>query len=257
MYVSALQSALRALYAESDWLTVVRPINDAVRILQRDALFVAYILQAFSSSPTFNTIKTADQLFEYFLIDTQTQPPVETSRIVLALSLVQLFIERIIRNLETQVSPADIDVTKWLWMKRYSVWQANREVFLWPENWLYCEYTTISRRFWQKMMSALLQSDITDDPATEAYLDYLSNFEEVAKLEPCGLYYLPATTDANGVSNNNDACVVARTAGANRQYYFRQFQGESWTPWTQVEVECEDIPLTPIVWNGRLLPVLA
>ena len=30
--VSALQSALRARYAESDWLTVVRPINDAARI---------------------------------------------------------------------------------------------------------------------------------------------------------------------------------------------------------------------------------
>ena len=42
--VSALQSALRARYAEADWLTVVRPINDAARIQQRDAL-VAYILQ--------------------------------------------------------------------------------------------------------------------------------------------------------------------------------------------------------------------
>ena len=41
--VGALQSALRARYAEADWLTVVRPINDAARILQRDAL-VAYIL---------------------------------------------------------------------------------------------------------------------------------------------------------------------------------------------------------------------
>ena len=42
--VSALQSALRARYAEPDWLTVIRPVNDAARILQRDAL-VAYILQ--------------------------------------------------------------------------------------------------------------------------------------------------------------------------------------------------------------------
>ena len=42
--VSALQSALRTRYAEADWLTVIRPINDAARIQQRDAL-VAYILQ--------------------------------------------------------------------------------------------------------------------------------------------------------------------------------------------------------------------
>ena len=39
-----LQSALRAQYSETDWLTVIGPINDTARIKQRDAL-VAYILQ--------------------------------------------------------------------------------------------------------------------------------------------------------------------------------------------------------------------
>ena len=48
---------------------------------------------------------TADDLYQYFLIDTQTQPPVLTSRIRLALSTVQLFVERVVRNLEPQVSP--------------------------------------------------------------------------------------------------------------------------------------------------------
>ena len=47
--VSALQSALRTRYAESDWLTVIRPVNDAARIQQRDAL-VAYILQKLGDS---------------------------------------------------------------------------------------------------------------------------------------------------------------------------------------------------------------
>ena len=47
--VSALQSALRARYADSDWLTVIGPINDQARIRQRDAL-VAYILQRLGDS---------------------------------------------------------------------------------------------------------------------------------------------------------------------------------------------------------------
>ena len=38
-----LQAALRARYDESDWLNVLKPINDEMRGLQRDAL-VAYIL---------------------------------------------------------------------------------------------------------------------------------------------------------------------------------------------------------------------
>jgi hypothetical protein len=245
--VSTLQSALRALYAEADWLTAVRPINDAIRIMQRDAL-VAYILQGFANQPApINAINTPDKLYEYFLIDPETQPPVETSRIRLALSAVQLFIERILRNLEPEVSPGDIDTTQWQWMKRYRVWQANREVFLWPENWLYPELRDDQSPFFQAMMSNLLQSDMTDDAATQAYLDYLTSLEEVAKLEPCGLYYVAPTPDSNEASY-----VVARTAGAHRKYYFRQLQGGSWTPWTEVKIDCEDMPLTPIVWNGRL-----
>ena len=62
-------------------------------------------LQAAPPGPAFGT---ADSLYEYFLIDTQTQPAVQTSRIRLALSAVQLFVERIIRNLEPLTSPSDV-----------------------------------------------------------------------------------------------------------------------------------------------------
>jgi hypothetical protein len=165
----------------------------------------------------------------------------------LALSSVQLFIERVLRNLEPQVSPTDIDPDRWEWMKRYRVWQANREVFLWPENWLYPELRDDQSPFFQQTMSSLLQSDITDDAAANAYLDYLTSLEEVAKLEPCGLFYVAATSPPDAISY-----VVARTAGAHRKHYFRQLQGGSWSPWTEVKIDCEDMPLTPIVWNGRL-----
>ena len=46
--------------------------------------------------------------------------------------------------------------------------------------------------------------------------------------------------------------MVARTAGAHRKYYFRELTAGSWTPWTEVKIDCEDMPITPIVWNGRL-----
>jgi hypothetical protein len=319
--VAALQSALRSRYADSDWRNVIKPVSDAMRIKQRDAL-VAYILQqlgdaymqtlttltttadgaagatqlTFAATPgivggmgvqadnvppnaivkavgvgtvtlsaplsaglpsgsniifipaTSVNISTADNLFEFFLMDVETQPPVETSRIRLALSSVQLFIERVLRNLEPQVMPTDIDGSLWDWMKRYRVWQANREVFLWPENWLYPELRDDQSPFFQQMMASLLQSDITDDAAASAYLDYLSSLEAVAKLEPCGLYYVPATGDSDEASY-----VVARTAGAHRKHYFRQLQYGSWTPWTEIKIDCEDMPVTPIVWNGRLM----
>ena len=251
--LGALQSALRAQYAEQDWLTVVKPIYDALRMAQRDAL-VAYILQSFKTVPSpapfngANTPDTSDKLFDFFLIDVQTQPAVETSRIRLALSTVQLFIERVLRGLEPQVAPSDIDPQQWAWMKRYRVWQANREVFLWPENWLYPELRDDQSPIYQSTASALLQGDITDDTASSAYLDYLTNLEEIAKLEPCGIYYVPAT--GSGPSAKPEiSYVVARTAGAHRKHFFRQAVSGVWSPWEEVKIECEDMPLTPIIWN--------
>jgi Neuraminidase-like domain/Putative peptidoglycan binding domain/Salmonella virulence plasmid 28.1kDa A protein len=241
--VGGLQSALRALFSPSDWLNVIKPINDSMRQLQRDAL-VKWILQALPG----NTFKTADDLYALFLIDPSTEPAVPTSRIRLALSVVQLYIERILQGLEPQVSAGDIDPQLWAWMKRYRVWQANREVFLWPENWLYPQLRDDQSPIFQQMMSSLLQSDITDDAAIEAYLDYLSGLHDVAKLEPCGMYYVPATADTNEITY-----VVARSFGANRTYYFRELRDTAWSPWSEVPIDCEDMPLTPIVWNGRLL----
>ena len=254
--VTALQSALRAQYAAADWLAVVKPINDALRIAQRDAL-VAYILQGFKSkppAPPYNGVDTADKLFEFFLMDVENQPAVQTSRIRLALSSVQLFIERVQRGMETQTSPSDIDAQQWEWMKRYRVWEANREVFLWPENWLYPELRDDQSPIFKTTLSALLQSDLTDDAAAEAYLDYLSSLELIAKLEPCGIYYVPASDGSSGGGASDEiAYVIARTSGAHRKHYFRQMQGGAWTPWEEVKIDCEDMPLTPIVWNNRLL----
>ena len=288
--VSALQAALRSHYAEQDWLTVIKPVSDAARVRQRDALVARILAQlgdgytppvitltttaaavagattiecagtagvvpgmtvtggglapgttvtwtgpaaialstgvpaalpagtALSATVTGNPYDSPDSLLAPFLVDVQTQPPVLTSRIRLALSQVQLFVERVIRNLEPGVSAGDFDPARWEWMKRYRLWQANREVFLWPENWLFPELRDDQSPLFQQVMGSLLQGDITDDAAAGAYLDYLSGLEEVAKLEPCGLYYQPGDASVTETSY-----VVARTKGAHRKHFFREF----------------------------------
>ncbi len=247
LIVRDLQSALRALYAEGDWLAVVKPINDTLRDLQRDAL-VAYVLQQLAADPNTAAINTPDALFEYLLMDVQMEPCQQTSRVRHALSAVQLFIELCARSLVPQVSALDINATDWVWMKRYRVWQANREVFLWPENWLEPELRDDQSPFFKEAMSGLLQGDITDDAAAVAYLNYLTKLEGVAKLEPCGIYYVPGGANAGELAH-----VIARTAGATRKYYYRRLEGASWTPWEETKLDVEDVPVTPVVWKDRLL----
>jgi hypothetical protein len=244
-----LQSALRARYDAASWRDVVKPINDELRSLQRDAL-VAYILHQMKSHPESSAIDTPDKLFEYFLMDVQMDPCMETSRIRHALSSVQLFIERSLMNLEPRVSPAAINADQWAWMKRYRVWEANRKVYLYPENWLEPELRDNKSPFFKEIESELLQSDITEDSATTALLNYLSRLEEVAKLEPCGLFHIPADAAKR---TGEITHVVARTPGANRKYYYRRLEYGYWTSWEQIKLEIEDNPVIPLVWNDRLL----
>ncbi|HEX5271715.1 MAG TPA: neuraminidase-like domain-containing protein [Gemmataceae bacterium] len=245
--VRDLQSAVRALYAEADWLTVVKPINDTMRDAQRDAL-VGHVLQQLAGDAATATINTPDALFEYLLMDVQMEPCQQTSRVRHALSAVQLFIELCTRSLVPQVSALDINAQDWAWMKRYRVWQANREVFLWPENWLEPELRDDQSPLFKEAMSELLQGDVTDDAAAAAYLNYLTKLEEIAKLEPCGLYYAPGTPTTDELAH-----VVARTVGARRKYYYRRLEGASWTPWEDMKLDIEDGPVSPVVWNDRLL----
>ncbi len=247
--VRDLQAALRARYDAESWRDVVRPVNDEMRSLQRDAL-VAYILHQMRSHPESAHIDTPEKLFEYFLMDVQMDPCMQTSRIRHALSSVQLFIERCLMNLEkSRVSPAAINAKQWEWMKRYRVWEANRKVYLYPENWLEPELRDGQSPFFKETMSELLQGDITEDRAAVALLNYLTKLEEVAKLEPCGIYHIPRD-DAKRTPEISH--VVARTAGASRKYFYRRYEGGSWTPWEQIKLDIEDNPVIPVVWNNRL-----
>lgn len=246
--VRDLQSALRARHDEGDWLDVLKPVNDELRELQRDAL-VTHILHGMSQHDHSIHIDTPEKLFEYFLMDVQMAPCTLTSRIRHALSSVQLFIERCLMSIDTDVAPSLIDAEQWEWMSRYRVWEANRKVFVFPENWLEPELRDDQSPIFKETMSELLQSDITEDRAATALLNYLSRLDEVAKLEPCGLYHVEGDPEEDEDDIDH---VVARTAGANRKYFYRRRESGSWTPWEHIKLEIEDNPVIPVVWKGRL-----
>jgi hypothetical protein len=246
--VSAFTAALHARYAEPGWLALVQPINDTLRTAQRDSL-VAYTLHDAPKHPEMAAIDTPEKLFEYFLMDVEMDPCAQTSRIRHAIAAAQLLADRCLMNLEPAVPPTSISADQWPWMKRYRLWEANRKVFLWPENWLEPELRDDQSPLFTATMRELLQSDITDESASAALIGYLSKLEEIAKLEPCGLYQEQAPTPTSPDISH----VVARTQGAHRKYYYRKREDQIWTPWEQIDIDIEDTPVLPVAWNGRLL----
>ncbi|MCC3474017.1 MAG: peptidoglycan-binding protein [Microcoleus sp. PH2017_15_JOR_U_A] len=235
-----LRNAVKSRYETETWQQIAQPIFDKLRQSQRDAL-VAYIMPR-------HGFDRLEQLFEYFLIDPGMEPIVQTSRIRLAISSVQLFIQRCLLNLEPQIQPTAINSKHWQWMKRYRVWEANRKIFLYPENWLEPEFRDDKTHLFEELEGTLLQSDISNDLAEDAFFNYLKKLEELARLEIVTMYLEEKPLDPA----SNTLHVIGRTYSLPHKYFYRRYAHQMWTPWEPVTTEIEGDHLVAVVWRDRL-----
>jgi hypothetical protein len=243
--ITTIKTTIRQRTDDESWQTTMQSVSDPLRNLRRDAL-VTYILYHLQPEAT---VTNADKLYEYFLVDVQMDACMMTSRIRLALSTVQLFIQRCLMNLEANVAASSINPKWWAWMNRYRVWEANRQIFLYPENWLDPELRDDKSAFFTELEGDLLQADITDDLAETAFLHYLKKLDEVARLDIAGMYL-----DENDQGNPDDDIlhVFGRTNGNTRQYYYRNYSYGYWSPWEKISINIEGEQIFPIIWKSRL-----
>ena len=246
--IIAVKDTLRSLYDTQGWLDTLKPINDTIRAQQRDAL-VAFTLQKMSTHDGTKHIDTPSKLFEFFLIDVEMGTCMGTSRIRQAISAVQLFVQRCLMNLEKDILPESIKLKQWEWMKRYRVWEANRRIFIYPENWLEPELRDNKSSFFRDLEGELLQADITDEMAEKALYGYLEKLDGIAKLEIIGMYL--EEQDPN--KRTDDVLhVIGRTNGMSRKYYYRRYEYGFWTAWEHINLDIEDTPILPVIWRNRL-----
>ncbi|MEL7145041.1 MAG: neuraminidase-like domain-containing protein, partial [Bacteroidota bacterium] len=232
----SIVSAVRATYGSDAWLTVSTTVQDRIRRQQRDAL-VAYLLD-------YHGFSYADDLFNFYLLDTQIEPCFQTSRIKLAISTVQTWVQRISMGLEPGFSFTDEDLDEWKWRKNYRVWEAARKVFLYPENWVEAELRDDKSPFFQVLEDELLQDEVTPELVEQAYSRYLEKVDEVGRLEISGCYMDEET---------NDFHVFGRTFNSPRIYYHRIWENRTrWTAWKKVDLDIEGDHLVPVVYNRRV-----
>ncbi|TNJ64556.1 PA14 domain-containing protein,virulence plasmid 28 protein [Paenibacillus hemerocallicola] len=247
--VRSLNAALRARYEEEEWTSVIQSVNDKLRKSQRDAL-VAYILHQMMQKKESEHLDTPEKLFEYFLMDVEMEPCMQTTRILFATAAVQLYTERCLMNLEERVSPSSIHAKQWEWMKRYRVWEANRKVFLYPENWLEPELLMDASPLYKEALGGLLQRDITEEAAKAVYMTYLQQLDDLSRLEPCGMHVVENDPEQR---NDDVIHVVARTSDASRKTYYRRKEHRAWTYWEEIPFNIQGASPMPVVWNDRLL----
>lgn len=245
----AARQIVKAKYPDAAWREVARPLRDKLRERQRQSL-VDYLV-ARPDPATGRSWRDSNGLYSHFLIDPEMSACAITSRIKQAIGSVQQFVQRCLLNLEANVSAdatTDAGWRDWKWMKNYRVWEANRKVFLHPENWLEPELRDDKSPFFAEAQSQLLQNDVSAEVAEDVFMTYLERLESVARLEVAGVYLEPAAEGKPEILH-----VFGRTySSSTPSYWYRRREGGRWTAWEKVDLDIGERQLLPIVWNRRL-----
>lgn len=249
-----LLKVLRANYSAEEWAKVYKPIRNQLAVQKRDALLALAMKKL--DAHHYEGRKDPDILYEYFLLDMQMGSEVETSRIVQATASLQLYVQRCLMNLEAGVNPATIPLKEWEWVKNYRVWEANRKVFLYPENYIEPELRRTKTPLFKELEQNLLQADINQEAVEKAYISYLDQFAELAKLKIVGSY-LHRELEGDPNSGDETLYLIGRTDTQPRMYYLRKHmktgQGERWLPWEKIDVAINSDFATPVYAFGKLL----
>src|SRR5678816_712331 len=246
---------IRSQFSLESWKEVFKPLRDPLRQRQRDALVGYLTTRPVWVGGSARTFIDADDLYAFFLIDVQMEPDTLISRMVLATNVIQLFVERVFLGLEDHQSLLELEKAKdqWQWMHKFRVWEANRKVFLYPENYIEPELRDDKTDLFRQLEDELLQDHVTDDKGMIALRNYLEGMNDLSNLEIVGSYIEGGVT-ADG---NFRYHVVGRTRSQPRTFYYRTFEGRPtidgvWTPWKKIGVEIDADVVAPVVFNGHV-----
>lgn len=223
----------------------LRAAMNVLRDRQRTAL-VDYLIQR-------DGLVDATDLHARYLLDVEMGPGMRTSRIKQAISSTQLFIQRWLMNLESrEIPPPGPELAKaWEWTRSYRVWEANRKVFLFPENWLVPSLRDDKSHLFAALESTLLQSEVTSERAIQALRQYLDGLDEMSKITVMAMY-----RESTGPKTET-VHVVGRTAHQPVKYYYRQWHRlqvagiGTWDPWEPLEVVGDTHHIVVFTRNGR------
>ena len=240
----SVRNAAKSHYDDSRWAEIAKPLQERLREGRRDALLAHLI----ASNDDFDDVS---DVYGHFLIDIEMGGCMMTSRLKQAISSVQMFVQRALLNLEDDAKLLPAKAQQWKWMKSYRVWEANRKVFLYPENWVEPELRDDKSPFFTTLERDLRSNELDEVNVENAYKSYLLRLHEVADLEVVGCHH--QQPDMLDEEPQDIFHVVARTRGTPHKFFYRRRIDDAyWTPWEEIPLEIEGDNVCPVVHQRRL-----
>lgn len=253
-------AALKTQYSGDSWSEVYEPVGIALEEEARDA-YSALLIYQFTYENNLNQIDTPRLLSEYLLTDTGVAGTVDTAVSNEAILAMQTYVYRCTMNLEPNVSMRQEALDIWDWMYAYTSWEANRLVFMYPENYVQPNLLSNPSSAFLSFQEALIQNNISEEAVNTAFYDYLDRFTQVANLFIAGAYLDNSEYPA---SPEQTLYLIGRTQNAPYTNYWRtgtltfniltgELAASSFTPWREIDQAINNAQyITPIYAMNRL-----
>lgn len=249
-----LSEILSSTKNKSDWKELELKIHDHFNDLRRDAM-LPYVIAKDSE------VENARDLLGKLLIDVEMGVEAKTSRIKEGIAAAQLFLHRYFVQVEDfNTADGDEEIEKanlkekWKWLKNYRVWEANRKVYLYPENYLRPELRDVRTDAFDTLSNELLQGEMDKDSISQIYKKYLDDYTEVSRLTIAGGFVYD--NPENPV--DKELILFGRTKTDPRRYYYRDatfFESDNsaiWHPWSDLKIKIDSDDVYPVYAFGRV-----
>ncbi|MCA3774942.1 MAG: hypothetical protein IN818_08125 [Cutibacterium sp.] len=237
---SRARQLARARLGEAAWKEASQKPLDELRLKRRDALVTHEVHR--------QGLADTNALYGRLLVDPEMGPCMQTTRTRLAISSVQLFVQRIQLGLEegNGLARDAVNARQWDWMQNYRMWEANLIVLLRSENYIDMSLRRTKTPPYRALEADLMQGDINAQRASAALTTYLDELEEVSRLETVGMYR--DTPERNGLPAHDRQTLyfVGATRDQPKKHFLRKYvrhgidvSNGTWTPWERIDLDLQ------------------
>ncbi len=243
---------------------------------RRDAMvpyYLKYVIPARNLGTLAEKITTAEDLYEYLLLDPKVSGQIKTSRIAEAVASTQLYLHRCREQLEPNTNMVAMQdasrdngyFSRWnAYNKRYATWAGLQRLLYYPASYIDPELRYSKTQLFKELESAINQGRITEERVEQAFTQYVSGLRTVLDIRyDSGYQVEPA-------SEKGAAYFCGSIPGTTGEYYWRRTDytdfgtnakvrnAASWSEWLKIDAPLQPIPgTTPsIVFFANRLHVL-
>lgn len=214
--------------------TVLNKINES----RRDALVNYYLAKNVSGD---EEIKTAEQLYQYLLLDTEISHEVKTSPIAEAISSLQIYINRCVDGEEIELHEKNISkhfstdnfLHNWnIYNKRYARWAGKEKLMYYAADYIDPTLRYNKTELFNTFEQSINNSKLTEKSVKSALQSYLISYEKLSQIDTIKELY---------VEDIKTYFFLGKTRESPCQYYCRSSEktadkgeGLIWSEWKKV-----------------------